>query len=94
MTSILPGTTSDLIGENITALKSIFPEAFREDKIDFDTLKMLLSDYITTDKEAYNFTRGGKRDALKLALEQTTGTLRPDHASSKNWDNTENLYIE
>jgi adenine-specific DNA-methyltransferase len=94
MTSTLPGTTHDIITDNLTALKSIFPEAFREDKVDFEMLKMLLSDHITTDKEAYSFTRGGKRDALKLSLAQTTGTLRPDKASSKDWDTTENLYIE
>jgi adenine-specific DNA-methyltransferase len=29
-----------------------------------------------------------------LALAQTTGTLRPDKASSKDWDTTQNLYIE
>ncbi|TXK91191.1 site-specific DNA-methyltransferase [Parageobacillus sp. SY1] len=31
---------------------------------------------------------------MKLAQTPSTGTLRPDKASSKNWDTTENLYIE
>jgi len=46
------------------------------------------------DKERYDFTRWGKKDAIKLALAQTTGTLRPDKKSSKDWDTTQNLYIE
>src|SRR5690606_13703237 len=32
--------------------------------------------------------------SLRLAQTPSTGTLRPDKDSSKNWDTTENLYIE
>ena len=42
----------------------------------------------------YEFTWNGKRDALRLAQTPSTGTLRPDKESSKNWNDTENLYIE
>ena len=42
----------------------------------------------------YNFTWNGKRDAIRIAQTPSTGTLRPDKESSKNWDDTENLYIE
>ena len=35
-----------------------------------------------------------KQKVLKLAQTPSTGTLRPDKESSKNWETTENLYIE
>lgn len=42
----------------------------------------------------YEFNWEGKELAYKLAQTPSTGTLMPDKESSKNWDNTENLYIE
>ena len=36
----------------------------------------------------------GKNEAIKISQTPSMGTLRPDKESSKNWDNTENLYIE
>ena len=41
-----------------------------------------------------NFTWYGKENAIIESMTPPTGTLRPDKESSKNWDNTENLYIE
>lgn len=42
----------------------------------------------------YEFNWEGKELAYKLAQTPSTGTLIPDKESSKNWDDTENLYIE
>lgn len=42
----------------------------------------------------YEFNWEGKELAYKLAQTPSTGTLIPDKESSKNWDTTENLYIE
>ena len=40
------------------------------------------------------FTWYGKENAIIESMTPSTGTLRPDKESSKNWDDTENLYIE
>lgn len=40
------------------------------------------------------FTWYGKENAIIESMTPSTGTLRPDKKSSKNWDDTENLYIE
>ena len=32
----------DIVGKNIQTLKTIFPDAFTEDKVDFDALRQLL----------------------------------------------------
>lgn len=90
----LDGKTPDLAAENIEQLRQIFPDVFEEGKIDFDKLKQVLGEYVDDAKERYNFTWNGKGKALRLAQTPTTGTLRPCEAESKNWDDTQNLYIE
>ena len=45
-------------------------------------------------KERYSLTWNGKSRARQIAQEVSTGTLRPVKEESKNWDNTENIYIE
>ncbi|TWG30236.1 site-specific DNA-methyltransferase [Geobacillus sp. C56-T2] len=90
----LDGKSMDLVQMNIEALKQLFPEVVTEGKIDFEKLKLVLGEEIETRNEKYEFTWHGKTQAMKLAQTPSTGTLRPDKASSKNWDTTENLYIE
>ncbi len=44
--------------------------------------------------ERYNFTWNGKGRALRLSQTPSLGTLRPCKEESKDWDTTQNLYIE
>ena len=44
--------------------------------------------------ERYEFSWVGKKAAMAEAARPTTETLRPVKADSRNWDTTENLYIE
>ncbi len=90
----LEGTSMNIVQDNIEKLKKIFPEIFTEGKIDFEVLKQLLGEKIETDKERYSFTWNGKAEARQIAQDTSTGTLRPSKEDSKDWDNTENLYIE
>lgn len=90
----LDGKSLDLVKTNIEALKQLFPEVVTEGKIDFEKLKLVLGEEIEKRNERYEFTWYGKTQAMKLAQTPSTGTLRPDKESSKNWDTTENLYIE
>lgn len=90
----LSGESLNLTEYNLDKLKEIFPEVFCEGKIDFDKLRLLLGDNIEDKEERYEFTWNGKSDAIRIAQTPSTGTLRPDKESSKNWDDTENLYIE
>jgi adenine-specific DNA-methyltransferase len=90
----LDGKSEDIVSDNIEKLKEIFPEIVTEDKIDFDKLKLILGENVETDRERYNFTWPGKTQAIKESQKQSTGTLRPCKEESKNWDTTQNLYIE
>lgn len=91
---MLDGKSYDIVSENISKLKEIFPEIITEDKIDFDKLKNVLGDEIDDSHEKYNFTWPGKIQAIKESQKQSNGTLRPCKDESKNWDTTQNLYIE
>ena len=90
----LNGKTIDIAEENIKKLKEIFPEVFTEEKVDFEKLQHVLGNYIETSKERYNFTWNGKSKALRISQTPSTGTLRPCKEESKDWDTTQNLYIE
>lgn len=62
--------------------------------IDFDKLKQLLDGHVREGEEAYEFTWVGKKAALVEANTPIRKTLRPVKEESKDWDTTENLYIE
>lgn len=84
----------DLEKVNIERLKEIFPECVTDGKVNFDALRKILGDDVETSGEKYSFNWVGKSDAMKIALMPSTGTLRPCKDKSKDWDKTENLYIE
>ena len=84
----------DILKNNIIQLKKIFPQVFVEEKIDFQMLKELLGENVNIAKERYSLTWNGKSRARQIVQEVSTGTLRPAKEESKNWDNTENIYIE
>lgn len=90
----LTGQTPDLAQDNIEKLKSLFPDIVTDGKIDFDKLKQDLGDYVDDSAERYNFSWNGKGQALRLAQTPSNGTLRPCKEESKDWDTTQNLYIE
>jgi adenine-specific DNA-methyltransferase len=93
-TTTLDGKTPDLAEENIGKLKQLFPEVFTEGKVDFEKLQQVLGKYVEDSNERYNFTWNGKGRALRLSQTPSLGTLRPCKEESKDWDTTQNLYIE
>ena len=90
----ISGESLDIVKENVQKLKEIFPEVFCEDKIDFKRLEEVLGEYTDDSDERYRFEWHGKSNAIKIAQTPSRGTLRPCKEESKNWDTTENLYIE
>lgn len=79
--------------ENVAKIAELFPGVVTEGKVNFDLLRSLLGDEVYGD-EAYEFTWVGKRTAIAEAGRPIRKTLRPCAEESKNWDNTENLYLE
>lgn len=90
----LDGKSKDIISDNILKLKELFPEVIIENKVDFEKLQNILGKDIDYSHEKYNFTWPGKTESIRESQKQSTGTLRPCKEESKNWDTTQNLYIE
>ena len=101
--------TPDLTSENIEKIAALFPNCITEmldeehstpekkvykRAINFELLKQMLSPDVVDGDEAYEFTWVGKKAAIVEANKPIRKTLRPCVAESKDWDTTENLYIE
>lgn len=92
--SKLDGKSLDIVSQNIEKIKELFPEVFSEGKINFAKLQEELGTFAEDEAERYNFTWAGKSEAKRIAQTPSTGTLRPCKEESKDWDTTQNLYIE
>lgn len=97
----LDGKTFDIVSDNIKKLEELFPEIVTEGNVDVDKLALLFDKARNEDtdgkkdgEERYEFTWKGKKEAIRMAQKQTTGTLRPYKDESVNFDETQNLYIE
>ncbi|MEK7161190.1 MAG: site-specific DNA-methyltransferase, partial [Patescibacteria group bacterium] len=87
--------TSALISnDQLEKLRGVLPEAFSENKIDWDKLKAVLGCQIDPRMEKFSFTWAGKSDAIKNVLIPSKATLRPAKDESVDFDKTENLFIE
>lgn len=95
--------SSNIADENFEKLASLFPNVVTEtvinDRIerviDVDKLKQEINSHVVEGlEERYNFSWPDKRKSVVLANAPTRNTLRPCKEESKDFDNTENLYIE
>lgn len=99
----------DMTAQNIDRIAALFPNCITEmpdeerstpekkvykRAINFELLKQMLSPDVVDGDEAYEFTWVGKKAAIVEANKPIRKTLRPCMAESKDWDTTENLYIE
>ncbi|MHB8380510.1 MAG: site-specific DNA-methyltransferase [Acidimicrobiales bacterium] len=90
----ISGTTPNFKTELAKQLSELMPEVVADGKVDIVKLKELLGDDAGNESERFGLFWPGKRAALRAAQEPTTATLRPDHENSKDWDSTQNVFIE
>ena len=92
-----------MVDENVKKIGDLFPNCITETKdaqgrlkrsIKWDVLKETLSGESVEGGERYEFMWPGKKAAYAEAMRSIRKTLRPCKEESKNWDSTENLYIE
>ena len=93
----------DMTAQNIDRIAALFPNCITEASdghggikraVNFEILKQMLSPDVIEGEEHYEFTWAGKKAAYNEARMPIRKTLRPCVAESKDWDTTENLYIE
>ncbi|MBN2771328.1 MAG: site-specific DNA-methyltransferase [Spirochaetes bacterium] len=88
------GKSLNIAEEKLDKLKDIIPEAFTENKVDWEKLKACLGDNIEFKNERYVLNWAGKSDAFRILQSPTTATLIPDRNESVDFDKTENIFIE
>jgi len=95
--------TPNLTRQNIDRIAELFPGVITEKRdengkltraVNFDLLKQQLTPEVLVGDEAYEFTWVGKKASIVEANRPIRKTLRPCKEESKDWDTTENLYIE
>jgi len=95
--------TVNFTEKNIDRIAALFPSAITETKdadgklkrvVNFHQLRQLLSEEVVDGDECYEFTWVGKKQSIIEGNRPIRKTLRPSKEESKNWDSTENLYIE
>ena len=88
----------------IEKLEELFPNCITEKRdengkiikaVNYEIFKQMFSkERVEPGEEAYEFTWVGKKESILEANKPIRKTLRPCKEESKDWDNTENLYIE
>ena len=91
--------TVDTTESNISKIAELFPNVVTEDEngksIDFELLRQELSSQVVEgNKERYQLTWPGKKEAILMANTPINKTLRPIEEKSVGFANTENVYIE
>lgn len=80
--------------EKLNLLKQILPEAFAEDKIDWEKLRAALGENINFSNERYVLNWAGKSDAFRIMQQPSMQTLVPVEEESVNFYDTQNIFIE
>jgi len=93
----------NMISHNVALLGKIFPNCITESvdengnkklAANMEMLRQMLSEDALAGDEAYEFTWVGKKSSIVEANRPIRKTLRPNIEESKDWNKTENLYIE
>ena len=75
-------------------LEDLVPEAIADGKVDVLKLKELLDEDAGDTNERFGLFWPGKKRAMRAAQDPTTATLKPAKELSKDWDTTQNIFIE
>jgi type III restriction system methylase len=90
----LPSTSPNFRTDLAKKLEELVPEAIADGKVDVVKLKELLAEDAGEPNERFGLFWPGKKQTLRAAQEPTTATLRPAKDESKDWDTTNNIFIE
>lgn len=90
----LNSASPDFHTELAKQLQSIVPEAIIDGKVDVIKLSELLQEDTGDTNERFGLFWPGKKRAMRAAQEPTTATLKPAKDLSKDWDTTQNIFIE
>ncbi len=87
--------SADIENDNLQRLRVVFPQFVKDGSIDFDALQAFFKkEGVLAGVEKYGLSWAGKSKAFSDIRRPATGTLTPRPDESKDWDTTENIFIE
>ena len=90
----LDGKSPEFRTQLAKQLEDLVPEAIADGKVDVAKLKELLDEDAGDTNERFGLFWPGKKRAMRAAQDPTTATLKPAKELSKEWDTTQNIFIE
>ena len=75
-------------------LAQSYPECISEGRIDFETLRRALGDWVEAGNERFGLVWPGKAQCMKIIQQPSVATLKPDRKRSVKFEYTENVFIE
>ncbi len=87
--------SADVSADNIAKLRAVFPQFVKDGQVDFDALAAFFEkEGVLASEEKYGLSWAGKSGAFRAIRVPATGTLVPQVKESKDWDTTQNIFVE
>ena len=87
-------TSADPNADRVAQLRTLFPEAFADGKLDPDKLRAAVGENVAAGPERFTFSWAGRSDAAAVLQTPTRATLVPAPDESVDFDTTKNLFVE
>ena len=75
-------------------LAQTYPECLSEGRIDFETLRRVLGDWVEAGNERFGLVWPGKAQCMRIIQQPSAATLKPDRSQSVDFESTNNVFIE
>ena len=75
-------------------LAQSYPECLSEGRIDFETLRRALGDWVEAGNEPFGLAWPGKAQCMRIIQQPSAATLKPDRSQSVDFESTNNVFIE
>lgn len=90
--------SDDVMSRKYDMLKNFlaqgFPECMSEGRIDFETLRRALGDWVETSNERFGLVWPGKAQCMRIIQQPSAATLKPNRSESVDFESTDNVFIE
>ena len=94
----LVALSDDLVNRKRDTLRNFlvhsFPECLSEGRIDFETLRRALGDWVEAGNERFGLVWPGKAQCMRIIQQPSAATLKPDRSESVDFESTDNVFIE
>ena len=77
----MDGQSLDILSEKLSKLKELYPEAFTEDKIDWEKLKTVLGEDLNFSQERYHLNWAGKSEVFRVLQQRTSAKVQMKDAN-------------